>query len=116
MSVDVQREPLSKVVLRQCPKCGEQVDPKTLDKELVMTPAEILWATPQWLFDKLHAQYGFETDVCALPENAKCERYFTNGQADSHRYKQMGNAVTVNVAEWIGKRIMKAAPCGQKEG
>lgn len=25
--------------------------------------------------------------------------------ADSHRYKQLGNAVTVNVAEWIGKRI-----------
>ena len=30
---------------------------------------------------------------------------WTDGQADSHRYKQMGNAVTVNVAEWIGKRI-----------
>jgi len=28
-----------------------------------------------------------------------------DGQADSHRYKQMGNAVTVNVAEWIAKRI-----------
>ena len=25
--------------------------------------------------------------------------------ADSHRYKQLGNAVTVNVAEWIGRRI-----------
>jgi site-specific DNA-cytosine methylase len=24
--------------------------------------------------------------------------------ADSHRYKQLGNAVTVNVAEWIGRR------------
>jgi len=27
--------------------------------------------------------------------------------SDSHRYKQMGNAVTVNVAEWIGKRIVE---------
>lgn len=27
--------------------------------------------------------------------------------ADSHRYKQLGNAVTVNVAEWIGRRIAK---------
>lgn len=41
----------------------------------------------------------------------ECERLqgfpdgWTEGQADSHRYKQMGNAVTVNVAEWIGKRI-----------
>ena len=43
----------------------------------------------------------------------ECERLqgfpdgWTDGQADSHRYKQMGNAVTVNVAEWIGKRIMR---------
>ena len=42
----------------------------------------------------------------------ECERLqgfpdgWTDGQADSHRYKQMGNAVTVNVAEWIGKRIV----------
>jgi DNA (cytosine-5)-methyltransferase 1 len=43
----------------------------------------------------------------------ECERLqgfpdgWTDGQADSHRYKQMGNAVTVNVAEWIGKRIVE---------
>jgi site-specific DNA-cytosine methylase len=30
---------------------------------------------------------------------------WTDRQADSHRYKQMGNAVTVNVARWIGKRL-----------
>ena len=28
-------------------------------------------------------------------------------QADRPRYKQMGNAVTVNVAEWLGKQIAK---------
>lgn len=26
--------------------------------------------------------------------------------ADTHRYKQLGNAVTVNVAEWIARRTM----------
>lgn len=30
---------------------------------------------------------------------------WTSGQADSTRYKQMGNAVTVSVAEWLGNRI-----------
>lgn len=35
------------------------------------------WETPQWLFDQLDAEFGFELDVCATPENAKCERYFT---------------------------------------
>lgn len=38
----------------------------------------------------------------------ECERLqgfpdnWTAGQADTHRYKQMGNAVTVNVAHYIG--------------
>lgn len=33
--------------------------------------------TPQWLFDELNKQFEFDVDVCALPESAKCERYFT---------------------------------------
>jgi phage N-6-adenine-methyltransferase len=35
------------------------------------------WATPQGVFDLLNAEFGFGLDVCALPENAKCRRYFT---------------------------------------
>ena len=35
------------------------------------------WETPQDLFDQLNQRYSFEIDVCALPENAKCETYFT---------------------------------------
>jgi DNA (cytosine-5)-methyltransferase 1 len=41
----------------------------------------------------------------------ECERLqgfpdgWTDEQTDSHRYKQMGNAVTVNVAEWIFNRV-----------
>lgn len=41
----------------------------------------------------------------------ECERLqgfpdgWTEDQADSHRYKQMGNAVTVNVIKWIGSRL-----------
>jgi site-specific DNA-cytosine methylase len=42
----------------------------------------------------------------------ECERLqgfpddWTDGQADSHRYKQMGNAVAVPVVEWIINRIV----------
>lgn len=41
----------------------------------------------------------------------ECERLqgfpdgWTEGQPDSTRYRQLGNAVCVNVAEWIAKRI-----------
>lgn len=34
---------------------------------------------------------------------------WTDGQSDSERYRQLGLAVTVNVAEWLGRRIEKAA-------
>lgn len=36
-----------------------------------------LWATPQDFFDKLNEEFGFETDVCASADNAKCKRFFT---------------------------------------
>jgi phage N-6-adenine-methyltransferase len=38
------------------------------------------WETPQWLFDALHTEFHFTLDVCALPENAKCDHYFTPEQ------------------------------------
>jgi DNA (cytosine-5)-methyltransferase 1 len=43
----------------------------------------------------------------------ECERLqgfpdnWTAGQSDSVRYRQLGNAVTVNVAEWLGRRIVQ---------
>lgn len=36
-----------------------------------------VWSTPDWLFQELDKEFNFKTDVCALPENAKCEKYFT---------------------------------------
>lgn len=39
-----------------------------------------MWETPQWFFDKLNDEFGFETDLCAIPENAKCTKYFTPEQ------------------------------------
>ena len=44
----------------------------------------------------------------------ECERLqgfpdgWTEGQSDAQRYKQLGNAVAVPVAEWIGRRILIA--------
>lgn len=35
------------------------------------------WSTPSWFFDALDAEFGFDIDVCASPEHAKCKRYFT---------------------------------------
>lgn len=48
-----------------------------MNTELMFSSKTDLWETPQDLFEKYDAIYHFETDVCALPENTKCKRFFT---------------------------------------
>lgn len=39
-----------------------------------------LWATPQDFFNRLNDEFCFDVDVCASPENAKCDIFFTKEQ------------------------------------
>ena len=45
--------------------------------DVLFSSKSVVWETPQDLFDKLNAEFHFDLDVCALPENAKCPRYYT---------------------------------------
>ncbi len=38
--------------------------------EFFATVQDDTWETPQDLFDRLNATFGFECDVCALPRHA----------------------------------------------
>jgi len=46
-------------------------------KNVHFSSESVEWATPQYLFDHYDVLYGFDLDVCATPENAKCARFFT---------------------------------------
>ena len=35
------------------------------------------WETPQNLFDQLNNEFGFDIDVCAIPENKKCDKFYS---------------------------------------
>lgn len=48
------------------------------------------WPTPQWLFDSLNKEFGFNLDPCATKENAKCKRFFT--EPDLPLQKDWGTA------------------------
>lgn len=48
-----------------------------MNTKLMFSSKTDLWETPQDFFDKLNEEFHFELDVCALPENAKCKRYYT---------------------------------------
>lgn len=36
-----------------------------------------VWGTPKKLFDELNKEFGFTLDPCALPNNAKCNKFYT---------------------------------------
>ena len=38
------------------------------------------WSTPPALFDALDKVFHFDVDVCATPENAKCQNFYTRDQ------------------------------------
>ena len=48
-----------------------------MNTETLFSSKTDLWATPQDFFDKLNDEFHFGLDVCAIPENAKCQRYYT---------------------------------------
>jgi site-specific DNA-cytosine methylase len=60
-----------------------------------------------------HVGMVMEKSVVRRLTPTECERLqgfpdgWTEGQADSHRYKQMGNAVAVPVVQWIIDRMTK---------
>lgn len=51
-----------------------------MNKDLMFSSKTDLWETPQDLFDKLNDEFHFTLDVCALPKNAKCEKYYVPDQ------------------------------------
>ena len=48
-----------------------------MNTDVMFSSKTDLWATPQNFFDELNREFSFTTDVCALPENTKCEHFYT---------------------------------------
>ena len=68
---------------------------------------------PAYTLDRLQAPAIATSQVVRRLTPTECERLqgfpdgWTEGQADSHRYKQMGNAVAVPVVQWVIDRMTK---------
>lgn len=48
-----------------------------MNTEVMFSQKTDMWSTPQELFDRYNDIYHFDTDVCAVAENAKCKNYYT---------------------------------------
>ena len=51
-----------------------------MNTDLMFSSKSDDWETPQDLFDRLNAEYGFTLDVCASAGNAKCRLFFSKEQ------------------------------------
>ena len=74
-----------------------------MNKDLFFSSKTDLWATPAGFFTDLDAEFHFNLDPCATPENAKCKRYFT---AEQDGLKQ----------DWGGMKVFCNPPYGRTVG
>jgi site-specific DNA-methyltransferase (adenine-specific) len=51
-----------------------------MNTEVMFSSKTDQWATPQDFYDKLNEEFHFTLDVCADPDNAKCEQFYTKEQ------------------------------------
>lgn len=75
-----------------------------------------MWVTPQDLFDTLNEEFRFDLDVAALPENAKCARFFTPKE-DGLSQKWEGSCwMNPPYGRTVGKWIEKAKQSAEENG
>ena len=48
-----------------------------MNTELMFSSKDQTWTTPDYIFNRLNLEFNFTLDVCAFPESAKCQKYFT---------------------------------------
>lgn len=48
-----------------------------MNTDVMFSSKTEMWETPQEFFDKLNDEFHFTLDAAAIPDNAKCERFFT---------------------------------------
>lgn len=87
-----------------------------MNTQLMFSSKSDLWSTPQELFDELDAEFGFNLDACALPENAKCDVYYTPEQ--DGLFQLWHGTVWCNppYGREIGKWVAKAAKTAKNGG
>lgn len=51
-----------------------------MNKDVMFSSKTDMWATPQDFYNSLNAKFKFQTDVCAIAENAKCDNYYSPEQ------------------------------------
>lgn len=84
-----------------------------MNADVMFSSKTDLWETPKDFFDKLDAEFRFNLDVCALPENAKCAAFYSP-DVDGLSQPWYGNCwcnppYGRQVGRWVAKAAQSAA-------
>lgn len=82
-----------------------------MSKSVHFSSASDMWETPQDFFDALNSEFNFTLDVCATPENTKCDKFYTQAQ-DGLKQPWHGHVwMNPPYGREIGAWMQKAATC-----
>jgi len=85
-----------------------------MNTEVMFSSATAEWETPQEFFDALDDVFGFDMDVCATPDNAKCH-CFCSPDVDGLVVPWTGICwMNPPYGREIGKWVKKAYESGQR--
>lgn len=81
--------------------------------EVLFSSKETIWETPQNFFDGLNNEFHFDIDVAALPENAKCRKFYTPAD-DGLNQPWIGNvwcnpSYGRDIGDWVRKASESAS-------
>ena len=71
-----------------------------MDTAVMFSSASDMWATPQDFYDGLNGEFHFTLDPCATPENAKCQKYYTEKENGLNQ-------------DWAGETVFCNPPYGR---
>lgn len=83
-----------------------------MNTNLMFSSKSDMWSTPQDFFDKLNSEFHFTLDVCATPENAKCEKFYT--EKDDGLSKPWAGVVWCNppygmgIGHWVRRGFLSS--------
>ena len=78
-----------------------------MNNEVMFSSKTCEWETPFDFFERYDKMYGFDVDVCATRENAKCKKYFS--REDDGLSKKWNGHCWMNppygrsIGEWVKK-------------
>lgn len=80
-----------------------------MNRDAMFSSKTDVWETPQTFFDELNREFHFTCDVCAVPQNAKCGKFYTPEQNGLDQ--PWGGVCWMNppYGRQIGKWVKKAA-------